>query len=82
MNGMTERRYYQLRKRREAPGVQLWGVAIGEKPGARGGFYLAGQGYSGHDAAYVVAWVTERAAGYPRRLSLELVRGALDPGCL
>lgn len=74
--GVTERRFYQLTKRREAPAVQLWGVADGQPEGDNGGFFMAGQGYSGSDVADVVEWLHERANGYPpRTLAMRVVNG-------
>lgn len=62
---LTEKQRYQLSKRREVVGVQYWGVADNEPPGARGGYFLAGQAYSGEDIAAVHAWAYERAYDYP-----------------
>ena len=73
--GMTERRFYQINKRREAPYVQYWGVKKHERPGARGGFLMAGQDYSVSDYADVLAWLADRAAGYAE--SDARFRGAL-----
>jgi hypothetical protein len=68
---MTERRSYQLSLRRQAPAILLWGVAVDEQQGSRGGFYLAGQGYSDADCAAVYAWMIERSNRYPRRPALK-----------
>jgi hypothetical protein len=67
---MTPRQFYLLKLRSDAPAVQLWGVAVDEPAGARGGYYLAGQSYSGPDRAAVANWLYEREAGYPLNLPL------------
>jgi hypothetical protein len=61
----------QLRDRREASGIQLWGVADGEPEGARGGFFMAGRDYTGTDCAAVVVWLADRATGYPSLTQFE-----------
>lgn len=64
---VTPRQRYQLHQRTEPAGVQLWGVAVDEQPGARGGFFLPGQGYTTADMSSLYEWLAERAAGYPKR---------------
>ena len=77
---------YQLDGRDEQPGVQLWGVSDGEPEGARGGFFMRGQGYTAEDRAAVYKWLEDRATGYRdifwRERCVDCRRIECAPNCL
>lgn len=68
---LSERQLNQLYRRREVVGVQYWGVADNEPPGARGGFLLVGQAYTDWDRGAVHKWLYERWCGYPTLAQFE-----------
>ena len=64
---MTDKQRYQLERRSEPVGIQLWGVGDGQPEGSNGGFLLAGQGYTAEDTVAVHRWMYERRYAVPQK---------------
>jgi len=63
---LSEKQRYQLERRGEAHGIQLWGVADGQSEDVNGGFLKVGQDYTPQDKVAVLHWMWERGNGYPK----------------
>lgn len=79
MSTMSEKQRYQLDRRGEPLGIQLWGVADDKPEGSNGGFLLVGQGYTSDDKVAVMRWMWERSVGYLPLTARQVSRGFPPP---